>query len=86
MSSINDILKKRILILDGAMGTMIQRYELTEEDFRKGWFENHNKPLKGNNDLLSLTRPEIIKEIHRAYFEAGADIAETNTFSGTTGY
>jgi 5-methyltetrahydrofolate--homocysteine methyltransferase len=84
MSSINDILKKRILILDGAMGTMIQRYELTEEDFRKGWFENHNKPLKGNNDLLSLTRPEIIKEIHRAYFEAGADIAETNTFSGTT--
>lgn len=84
MSSINDILKKRILILDGAMGTMIQRYELTEEDFRKGWFDNHNKPLKGNNDLLSLTRPEIIKEIHRAYFEAGADIAETNTFSGTT--
>lgn len=84
MGSINDILKKRILILDGAMGTMIQRYELTEEDFRKGWFENHNKPLKGNNDLLSLTRPDIIKEIHRAYFEAGADIAETNTFSGTT--
>lgn len=84
MNLINDILKKRILILDGAMGTMIQRYELTEDDFRKGWFENHTKPLKGNNDLLSLTRPEIIKEIHRAYFEAGADIAETNTFSGTT--
>ena len=66
------------------MGTMIQRYKLEEEDFRTGWFEDHHKPLKGNNDLLSLTRPEIIKEIHRAYFEAGADIAETNTFSGTT--
>ena len=66
------------------MGTMIQRYTLTEDDFRKGWFENHTKPLKGNNDLLSLTRPEIIKEIHAAYFEAGADIAETNTFSGTS--
>jgi 5-methyltetrahydrofolate--homocysteine methyltransferase len=62
---------------------MIQRHKLEEEDFRKGWFENHDKSLKGNNDLLSLTRPEIIKEIHRKYFEAGADIAETNTFSGT---
>ena len=82
--NIQDILKKRILVLDGAMGTMIQRYTLTEDDFRKGWFENHNKPLKGNNDLLSLTRPDIIKEIHAAYFEAGADIAETNTFSGTS--
>ena len=84
MQSIYDILKKKILVLDGAMGTMIQRYKLEEEDFRKGWFENHQSSLKGNNDLLSLTRPEIIKEIHRAYFEAGADIAETNTFSGTT--
>ncbi len=84
MSSIHDIIKQRILVLDGAMGTMIQRYKLEEEDFRTGWFEDHHKPLKGNNDLLSLTRPEIIKEIHRAYFEAGADIAETNTFSGTT--
>jgi 5-methyltetrahydrofolate--homocysteine methyltransferase len=84
MQSIYDILKKKILVLDGAMGTMIQRYKLEEEDFRKGWFENHPSSLKGNNDLLSLTRPEIIKEIHRAYFEAGADIAETNTFSGTT--
>lgn len=81
---ISEILKERILVLDGAMGTMIQRYTLTEDDFRKGWFENHPKPLKGNNDLLSLTRPEIIEEIHRQYFEAGADIAETNTFSGTT--
>lgn len=84
MNTITNILKERILILDGAMGTMIQRYKLEEEDFRKGWFENHQKPLKGNNDLLSLTRPDIIKEIHAAYFEAGADIAETNTFSGTT--
>ncbi|HIP32464.1 MAG TPA: 5-methyltetrahydrofolate--homocysteine methyltransferase [Crocinitomicaceae bacterium] len=84
MTDIKAILKDRILVLDGAMGTMIQRYDLEEEDFRKGWFEKHDSPLKGNNDLLSLTRPDIIKEIHAAYFEAGADIAETNTFSGTT--
>jgi 5-methyltetrahydrofolate--homocysteine methyltransferase len=84
MKDIKDILQKRILVLDGAMGTMIQRHKLEESDFRKGWFEGHDKLLKGNNDLLSLTRPEIIKEIHAAYFEAGADIAETNTFSGTT--
>lgn len=83
MEKIQEILKKRILILDGAMGTMIQRHTLEEEDFRKGWFEDHTHPLKGNNDLLSLTRPEIIEDIHRQYFEAGADIAETNTFSGT---
>jgi 5-methyltetrahydrofolate--homocysteine methyltransferase len=81
---IRDLIKERILVLDGAMGTMIQRHTLDEDDFRKGWFENHTHPLKGNNDLLSLTRPEIIKDIHRAYFAAGADIAETNTFSGTT--
>ncbi|XOV66975.1 MAG: homocysteine S-methyltransferase family protein [Fluviicola sp.] len=81
---IKEILQERILVLDGAMGTMIQRYKLEEEDFRKGWFEDRTQPLKGNNDLLSLTRPEVIKEIHAAYFEAGADIAETNTFSGTT--
>lgn len=83
MENIYEILKNRILILDGAMGTMIQRHKLEESDFRKGWFENHHQPLKGNNDLLSLTRPEIIEDIHRQYFEAGADIAETNTFSGT---
>lgn len=81
---IRELVKQRILVLDGAMGTMIQRHKLEEEDFRKGWFEEHNQPLKGNNDLLSLTRPEIIKEIHAEYFKAGADIAETNTFSGTT--
>ncbi|MFN5415506.1 MAG: homocysteine S-methyltransferase family protein [Flavobacteriia bacterium] len=82
--TIQEILQEKILVLDGAMGTMIQRHKLEEEDFRKGWFDNHHKPLKGNNDLLSLTRPEIIEDIHRQYFEAGADIAETNTFSGTT--
>lgn len=76
-------LEKRILVLDGAMGTMIQQYTLEEEDFRKGWFDDHTSPLKGNNDLLSLTHPEIIKAIHAKYFEAGADIVETNTFSGT---
>ena len=83
-NSITSILRERILVLDGAMGTMIQRHELEEFDFRKGAFEQHTKPLKGNNDLLSITRPEIIKEIHRAYFDAGADIVETNTFSGTS--
>jgi 5-methyltetrahydrofolate--homocysteine methyltransferase len=81
---IEDILKQRILILDGAMGTMIQRHPLTEADFRGEQFKNHAYPLKGNNDLLSLTRPDIIKDIHRQYFEAGADIIETNTFSGTS--
>ncbi len=77
-------LKERILILDGAMGTMIQRHKLEEDDYRGERFKDAEKPLKGNNDLLSITRPEIIKDIHRLYFEAGADIAETNTFSGTT--
>ena len=83
MSKLIEETRKRILVLDGAMGTMIQRHKLDEDDFRKGWFEDHQSPLKGNNDLLSLTRPEIIKEIHALYFEAGADIVETNTFSGT---
>ncbi len=77
-------ISERILILDGAMGTMIQRYNLTEEDFRTPELANHHKSLKGNNDLLSLSRPDIIKQIHREYLEAGADIIETNTFSGTT--
>jgi len=71
-------------VLDGAMGTMIQRHILEEEDFRGERFKDHTHPLKGNNDLLSLTRPDIIKEIHSLYYEAGADIAETNTFSSTT--
>lgn len=77
-------LQKKILILDGAMGTMIQRYTLEEKDFRTPALESHPKALKGNNDLLSLSRPEIIKEIHQAYLDAGADIVETNTFSSTS--
>ena len=79
-----DILRQRLLILDGAMGTMIQRHPLTEEDFRGSRFADHPKPLRGNNDLLSLTRPDIIRGIHAEYFAAGADMVETNTFSGTT--
>ena len=78
------IVKERILVLDGAMGTMIQRHRLEEEDFRNDKLKDHSLPLKGNNDLLSITQPEIIKDIHRQYFKAGADIAETNTFSSTT--
>ncbi len=77
------VIRERILIIDGAMGTMIQQHNPSEEDFRKGRFDNHPKPLKGNNDLLSITRPDIIRQIHRDYLEAGADIIETNTFSGT---
>ena len=81
---ISEIIKERILVLDGAMGTMIQRHKLDENDFRNDQLKDHPNSLKGNNDLLSITRPEIIKDIHRQYFAAGADIAETNTFSGTT--
>ena len=80
MQSLRDAAFDRILVLDGAMGTMIQKYDLEESDFRNPELEDHQKSLKGNNDLLSITRPDIIAEIHRAYFEAGADIAETNTF------
>ncbi|MCU0367668.1 MAG: homocysteine S-methyltransferase family protein [Cyclobacteriaceae bacterium] len=81
---IEEILRERILVLDGAMGTMIQRHTLEEADFRGERFKNHSSPLKGNNDLLSITRPDIIKDIHRQYLLAGADIIETNTFSGTS--
>jgi 5-methyltetrahydrofolate--homocysteine methyltransferase len=81
---IKELLLERILVLDGAMGTMIQRHVLTEEDFRGERFQTHPSPLKGNNDLLTLTRPDIILDIHRQYLEAGADIIETNTFSGTS--
>ncbi|MEX0359900.1 MAG: homocysteine S-methyltransferase family protein, partial [Allomuricauda sp.] len=84
MERIEDILQKRILVLDGAMGTMLQRYKFTEEDFRGERFKDWEHPLVGNNDLLSLTQPEAIAEVHAKYFEAGADIVETNTFSGTT--
>ena len=78
------ILAQRIVILDGAMGTMIQRYKLTEADYRGERFKEHHKDLKGNNDLLVLTKPEVIREIHEGYLKAGADIIETNTFGTTT--
>ena len=77
-------LKKRILVLDGAMGTMIQKHKLSEDDFRGPRFASHPVDVKGNNDLLSLTQPEIIKDIHLQYLAAGADILETNTFSSTS--
>ena len=83
-SSIHQAIKERILVLDGAMGTMLQRNKFEEEDFRGERFKDFPHPLKGNNDLLSITQPEAVKEVHRLYFEAGADIVETNTFSGTT--
>jgi len=81
---LQELLRQRILVLDGAMGTMIQRHNLSEEDFRGERFKDHPHDLKGNNDLLSLTQPEIIKNIHRKYLEAGADIVETNTFNSTS--
>ncbi len=84
MSKLEEILSEKILILDGAMGTMLQEYRFSEEDFRGARFADWPRSLKGNNDLLSLTQPHAIEEIHRKYFLAGADIVETNTFSGTT--
>lgn len=83
MEALKEILDKRVLMIDGAMGTMIQRHRLTEEDFRGKEFTAHSVPLQGNNDFLSLTRPDIIYDIHKAYLEAGSDVVETNTFSGT---
>ncbi|MCU1383951.1 MAG: methionine synthase (B12-dependent) [Acidobacteria bacterium] len=82
-TQLDDLLARRILVLDGAMGTMVQRHQLTEADFRGARFKDHPRDLRGNNDVLVLTRPDIIAEIHRQYLEAGADIIETNTFSGT---
>ena len=84
MNTIWQDIQKRILVLDGAMGTMLQRYNFSEEDFRGERFKDYTSPLKGNNDLLSITQPEAIADIHRKYFEAGADIVETNTFSATS--
>ncbi len=81
---ISRLLKERVLLLDGAMGTMIQRYKLDEMDYRGDRFKDHPSDLKGNNDLLSLTRPDVIREIHEAYLKAGSDIIETNTFNGTS--
>ncbi|GAB2650183.1 methionine synthase [Emticicia sediminis] len=84
MANIREILKDRILVLDGAMGSLIQEYKLSDADYRGERFKDFPHEVKGNNDMLSITKPEVIKEIHAKYFEAGADIAETNTFSGTS--
>ena len=84
LDSLNKAAQSRILVIDGAMGTMIQRYQLEEKDFRGDRFQSFHKDLKGNNDLLCITRPDVIEEIHRQYLDAGADIIETNTFSGTS--
>ena len=80
---LEDIMKQRILVLDGAMGTMLQEYKLTRDDYHRGVFEHHGKELKGDSDLLVLTRPDVISAIHNAYLDAGADIIETNTFGAT---
>src|SRR5258708_25212978 len=82
--TIQECLDERILIIDGAMGTMIQRYKLEEKDFRGERFKDWHKDVKGNNDLLSITQSQIIEAIHKEYLKAGADIIETNTFSSTT--
>jgi 5-methyltetrahydrofolate--homocysteine methyltransferase len=84
IAALHDALKQRILVLDGAMGTMIQQYGLTESQYRGERFKDFARDLKGNNDLLSITRPEVIREIHEKYLEAGADILETNTFNSTS--
>src|SRR5437762_10620198 len=84
MRTIHEELERRILVIDGAMGTMIQQYKLEEKDYRGKRFSEWPKDLKGNNDLLSITQPQIIKAIHKEYLKAGADIIETNTFSATT--
>ena len=77
-------MQQRIIYIDGAMGTMIQRFKLTEEDFRGERYANHGHELKGNNDILVITRPDVIYDIHMQYLTGGADIIETNTFNGTT--
>ena len=82
--TIRQLAKERILVIDGAMGSLIQEYKLTEKDFRGERFKDFHRDIQGNNDVLSITRPDVIEAIHRAYLEAGADIIETNTFSGTT--
>src|SRR5436190_3013270 len=84
IAALHDALKQRILVLDGAMGTMVQRYALTEAQFRGERFRDHPRDLRGNNDLLTITRPEVIREIHSQYLAAGADILETNTFNSTS--
>lgn len=81
---LRSVLKERILVIDGAMGTMIQRHELAEADFRGTLFTEHPSPLQGNNDLLCLTQPDIVSEIHLGFLEAGSDIICTNTFNSTS--
>src|SRR2546421_4318769 len=83
IAALHDALAQRILVLDGAMGTMVQREALTEAQFRGARFRDHPKDLRGNNDLLTITRPDVIRAIHAQYLEAGADILETNTFNST---
>lgn len=83
IAHLHEEVKERVLILDGAMGTMIQRFKLKEEDFRGDRFKDHGKDVKGNNELISLTQPDILRDIHLQYYRAGADIAETNTFGAT---
>ena len=83
-ATLKSLLKQRIMILDGAMGTMVQQYKLQEADFRSSRFAKHHKDLQGNNDILVLTQPKVISEIHRQYLEAGSDIIETNTFASTS--
>ena len=78
------LFSSRIAFIDGAMGTQIQKFQLSEEDFRGDAFAAHGRELKGNNDLLVITRPDVIEQIHMAYLEGGADIIETNTFNGTS--
>src|SRR5688572_2499372 len=84
IAALDDALKQRILVLDGAMGTMIQRYNLTEAEYRGERFKDFPRDLRGNNDLLTITRPDVIREIHAQYLDAGADILETNTFNSTS--
>ena len=81
MNDITNILKNKIMVFDGAMGTMLQSYNLTEKDFRGERFKDHTTDLKGNNDFLCIVRPDIVAKIHKAYFDSGADIIETNTFN-----
>ena len=84
MKSIRECLERRILVIDGAMGTMIQRHKLDEDGYRGERFRDWHRDVKGNNDLLALTQPDIIRDIHEQYLAGGADIIETNTFSSTT--
>src|SRR5450631_4187984 len=81
---LRELLAKRILVIDGAMGTMIQRHGLSEADYRGSRFERHARDLKGNMDVLALTRPDVLRSIHDSYFDAGADVVETNTFGATS--